>query len=91
MARGEHLPIYKRSYALCLYLERVATTFPRYHEYAIGSDLRAGARRVLRGVVRANAGSRSKVRRESSVVTPGRTARTLRVRTAQRPVETTGT
>jgi hypothetical protein len=54
MARSEHLPIYKRSYDLCLYLEQVVAGFPRYHKYAIGADLRDGARRVLRGVVRAN-------------------------------------
>jgi hypothetical protein len=54
MARSEHLPIYKRSYDLCLYLEQVVAGFPRYHRYAIGADLRDGARRVLRGVVRAN-------------------------------------
>jgi hypothetical protein len=54
MARSEHLPIYKRSYDLCLYLEQVVAGFPRYHKYAVGADLRDGARRVLRGVVRAN-------------------------------------
>jgi hypothetical protein len=53
-ARSEHLPIYKRSYDLCLYLEQVVAGFPRYHKYAVGADLRDGARRVLRGVVRAN-------------------------------------
>ncbi len=57
MARSEHLPIYKRSYDLCLHLEQVVAGFPRYHKYAIGADLRAGARRVLRGVVRANSAS----------------------------------
>jgi hypothetical protein len=55
MAQAEHLPIYKRSYDLCLYLEQVVRNFSRYHKYSLGQDLRDGARRVLRLVVRANA------------------------------------
>lgn len=55
MARSDHLPIYKAAYDLCLWLEQVVRGFPRYHKYAIGSDLRDGSRRVLRLVVRANA------------------------------------
>ena len=55
MAQAEHLPIYKRSYDLCLYLEQVVRHFSRYHKYSLGQDLRDGARRVLRLVVRANA------------------------------------
>lgn len=54
MARNEHLPIYKAAYDLCLWLEEIVRGFPRYHKYAIGSDLREGARRILRLVVRAN-------------------------------------
>jgi hypothetical protein len=55
MAQSEHLPIYKASYDLCLYLEQVVRGFPRYHKYALGADLRDGARRVLTLIVRANA------------------------------------
>jgi hypothetical protein len=55
MAQTEHLPIYKASYDLCLYLEQVVRNFSRYHKYSLGADLREGARRVLRLVVRANA------------------------------------
>jgi len=55
MAQTEHLPIYERAYDLCLYLEQVVRKFPRYHKYSLGQDLRDGARRVLRPVVRANA------------------------------------
>jgi four helix bundle protein len=55
MARSEHLPIYKSSYDLCLYFEQVVRNFSRYHKYSLGSDLRDGARRVLKLVVRANA------------------------------------
>jgi hypothetical protein len=55
MAQTEHLPIYKRAYDLCLYLEEAVRKFSRYHKYSLGQDLRDGARRVLRLVVRANA------------------------------------
>jgi hypothetical protein len=54
MAQTEHLPIYKRAYDLCLYLEQVVRNFSRYHKYALGQDLRDGSRRVLWLVVRAN-------------------------------------
>jgi hypothetical protein len=62
MAQSEHLPIYKRSYDLCLYLERVVRGFSRYHKYTLGADLRDGARQALKLVVRANA------RREKTTV-----------------------
>ena len=55
MARVEHLAIYKSSYDLCLYVEQAVRKFSRYHKYGLGADLREGARRVLRGVARANA------------------------------------
>jgi hypothetical protein len=55
MAQTEHLPIYKASYDLCLYLEQVVAKFGRAHRYGLGAELREGARRVLRLVVRANA------------------------------------
>ena len=44
MARSEHLPIYKASYDLCLYLEHVVRGFSRYHKYTLGTDLRDAAR-----------------------------------------------
>ncbi len=52
MAQAEHLPIYKRAYDLCLYLEQVVRGFSRYHKYALGADLRESARRALKLVVR---------------------------------------
>ena len=55
MAQSEHLPIYKRAYDLCLYFEQVVRNFSRYHKYSLGQDLRDGARRTLKLVVRANA------------------------------------
>ena len=57
MAQTDHLPIYKATYDLCLYFEQVVRNFPRYHKYSIGQDLRDGARRTLRLIVRANARS----------------------------------
>jgi len=57
MAQTEHLPIYKATYDLCLYLEQVVHNFSRYHKYTLGTDLRDTARRALKLVVRANARS----------------------------------
>ena len=54
MAQTDHLPIYKAAYDLCLYIEQAVRKFPRYEKYAVGTDLREGARRVLKLVVRAN-------------------------------------
>jgi hypothetical protein len=45
MARTEHLPIYKASYDLCLYLEHVVHGFSRYYKYTLGKDLLDAARR----------------------------------------------
>jgi hypothetical protein len=55
MARTEHLPLYKTAYDLCLYFEQVVRNFSRYDKYTLGGDLRDGARRVLKLIVRANA------------------------------------
>ena len=55
MAQTEHLPIYKAAYDFCLWCEQVVQGFSRYHKYALGADLRDGARGALKLVVRANA------------------------------------
>lgn len=55
MAQVDHLPIYKAAYDLCLHIEQAVRKFPRYQKYTVGTDLREGARRVLKLVVRANA------------------------------------
>ena len=72
MAQAEHLPIYKASYVLCLYLEQVVQGFSRYHKDSLGADLRR-AQRVLKLVVRANSppapagpGARVRQRREQA-------------------------
>ena len=41
MAQTEHLPIYKASYDLCLYLEQVVAKFARTHRYGLGTELHA--------------------------------------------------
>ena len=47
MAQAEHLPIYKATYDLCLYVEQIVRSFSRYHKYTLGADLGDGARRVV--------------------------------------------
>ena len=54
MAQTDQLPLFKQAYDLCLYLDQIVRTFPRYHKYALGADLRESTRRVLRLVVWAN-------------------------------------
>jgi hypothetical protein len=71
MARTEHLPIYKASYDLCLYLEQVVHGFSRYHKYTLGTDLHDAAGRALKLVVRANA-------QRDRVVTSRRSSRCCR-------------
>ena len=53
--QGDGTVRYKATYDLCLYLEQIVQHFSRYHKYALGADLRDGARRALKLVVRANA------------------------------------
>lgn len=54
MASYDHLPIWKDAVALATLLEEAVRRFPRYHKYALGSDLRRQAYAVCRGVVVAN-------------------------------------
>jgi hypothetical protein len=55
MARYDHLPIWKQAVELTRRLEESVRRFPRYHKYALGSDLRRQAYRVCRLIVAANA------------------------------------
>ena len=54
LARYDHLPIWKDAVALATLLEEAVRRFPRYHKYALGTDLRRQAYAVCRGVVVAN-------------------------------------
>ncbi len=54
MARYDHLPIWKDAVTLAGVLEEAVRRFPRYHKYALGTDLRRQAYAICRGVVVAN-------------------------------------
>ncbi len=55
MARYDHLPIWKQAVELTRVLEVSVRRFPRYHKYALGTDLRRQAYRICRLIVSANA------------------------------------
>ncbi len=54
MARYEHLPIFKKSYDLALFSERLIKDFSRYHKYGIGQEIGASARSILLSIVGIN-------------------------------------
>ena len=54
MARYDHLPIWKTAMDLAVLLERAVRGVPRYHKYALGTDLRRQAQRICALIVRAN-------------------------------------
>lgn len=54
MAYYEHLPMYQKALALCVYLEKVVYHFSRYHKYNAGADLRKLSRLNVRLIIRAN-------------------------------------
>lgn len=54
MAYYEHLLIYQKALALCVYLEKVVCHFSRYHKYNAGADLRKLSRRNIRLIIKAN-------------------------------------
>ena len=54
MARYEHLPIWRDAVRLVVLIEEAVRRFPRYHKYALGSDLRRQALGVCRLIIRAN-------------------------------------
>lgn len=54
MARYEHLPIYKRTFHLLLYFEKIIGKFSRYNKYTLGTDIRDTTRSFLKLIVRAN-------------------------------------
>ena len=47
MARYEHLPIYKASVDLAVYIEQIVIGFSRYHKYTLGSELRELSHRII--------------------------------------------
>lgn len=51
--RVETQPIWRDATRLAVEIEQAVRKFPRYHKYALGSDLRRQAMTVCRGVTRA--------------------------------------
>ena len=54
MARYEHLPIWRDAMRLLVLVEEAVRRFPRYHKYALGTDLRRQAQTICRLIVRIN-------------------------------------
>jgi len=54
MASYEHLPIYKKSLELTIFLENCVKGFSRYNKYSLGADLRNSARELATMVIRTN-------------------------------------
>jgi len=54
MAQYEHLPIYKKSMDLTIYIENTVRGFSRYHKYTLGTDLRDLSRKTVRLIIKAN-------------------------------------
>jgi len=54
LAQYEHLPIYKASFDLLVYFEKIVKNFSRYNKYTHGKALREIAREILMLIVRAN-------------------------------------
>lgn len=54
MAQYEHLPIYREAFQFLIFCETVVKNFSRYHKYTHGSDLRNGARSLVKLIIRAN-------------------------------------
>ena len=51
--QSSRLPIWRDSQLLLVEIEQAVRQFPRYHKYAIGTDLRQQAIRILRVLTRA--------------------------------------
>ena len=58
MAQYEHLPIYKNSFDLLLYFEKIVANFSRYNKYTHGTALRNTVREVIILIIRANNSAR---------------------------------
>ena len=54
MARYEHLPIYKATLDVAVYLEKAVAGFSRYYINSIGAELREHSRRVIKLMMLAN-------------------------------------
>ena len=54
MAYYEHLPIYKKSIDVAIYIESIVRGFPKYHKYTMGTDLRNKSREIVNLIIKAN-------------------------------------
>jgi hypothetical protein len=54
MPHYDNLPIYKSSFDLVVYFEKIVKNFDRYHKYTIGTDLKNKSRQIALQVIRAN-------------------------------------
>src|SRR3990172_3887339 len=54
MAHYEHLPLYRKTMDLAVYLENVVRGFARYQKYALGADLRRLSKELVTLVIKAN-------------------------------------
>lgn len=54
MPHYDNLPIYKSSFDLCVYFEKIVKNFDRYHKYAIGTDLKNKSRQIALKITHAN-------------------------------------
>ena len=54
MAQYEHLPLYKKSLELAIFMENCVKGFSRYHRYTLGTDLRNSSRELVTLVITAN-------------------------------------
>ena len=54
MAYYENLPIYRKAMELAVYLEQAVRSFPRYHKYSIGNDLRILSKGLVKRIVQVN-------------------------------------
>ena len=54
MIQYENLPIYKSSFDLAVYFEKIVKNFDRYHKFAIGLELKNKSRQIVLQVIRTN-------------------------------------
>ena len=61
MAQYQHLALWKQTVSLTVFLEEAVRRFPRYHKYALGTDLRRQIYLVSRLIVLANNASEKRL------------------------------
>lgn len=54
MSQYEHLPIYKKTFDIVVYIEQIVRNFSRYHKYTLGTEMRNLSRETLILIIKAN-------------------------------------